>query len=291
MTNIKETVLKKFNQIFHKKTLLYGLMIISLIVISLTNSVHEKYPDEFDNLLGGRYLTQGKIIYKDFFTHHGPFPYFLASTILPFTGLSFVNFRLMYGLLIVVYFLAIARYIKSRDKESGNLFIIFIPIWLVASVYFWGHMLLADNISALAFIPVYAIIAKTIFFNKTFRYRDLIITSILLSTVQLSSLSYTFLNIITYAFIVLLTITSHKSKKFTLSSLLILAIPYIIFFCFLLLTNSIKDYYIQNFQFNSQYYIYNYPRPEGSTTINPIRYSIIIIHNYIKNTHPLLTNF
>lgn len=268
-----------------------ALYLSLLVVIAFSNTLHEKYPDEFDNLLGGRYLFEGKVIYRDFFTHHGPFPYFLTASLVPITGLSFVNIRLLYAALLIAVFIGYIYYARQKHSTLGTILTIFAPLWLVASVYFWGHMILADNLAAIAFIPVYLILCYTLFTGVRFRYRDTIMLSIAIAIALFSSLSYAFFGMLCYALISFLLIKHYKIQIKTLSfHALILAIPYLTFLAYLTLTGSLRDYYIQNIQFNSQYYVYNYPRPEGSNRINPLRYAVVITYNYIKNTHPLLTN-
>jgi hypothetical protein len=46
---------------------------------------------------------------------------------------------------------------------------------------------------------------------------------------------------------------------------------------------------ISNLIANRASYVYNYPRPEGSTTINPIRFAIVIAHDFVQNYHGLIT--
>ncbi len=41
--------------------------------------------------------------------------------------------------------------------------------------------------------------------------------------------------------------------------------------------------FTNQFTFNEQYYIYNYPRPPDSTHINPVRYAIVIAHDVLTD--------
>src|SRR3989344_2656306 len=68
---------------------------VLLFFLFLVNSVHESYPDEFDNILGGWYSLKGQLIYKDWFTHHAPIAYWTASLVEIFSGQSFVKFRIL----------------------------------------------------------------------------------------------------------------------------------------------------------------------------------------------------
>ena len=81
-------------------------------------------------------------------------------------------------------------------------------------------------------------------------------------------------------------------NKFNFKKAIIAAVififPYILFGLYLLATNSLKVYYFDNFTFNENYYIYNYPRVNGSTHINPIRFAVVIVHNFISDFSTLI---
>src|SRR6185312_10977320 len=52
-------------------------------------------------------------------------------------------------------------------------------------------------------------------------------------------------------------------------------------------TGSLGDYVYQAIIFNQKYYIYNYPGLEGGH-INPIRFAIVIFHDFYENFFTLL---
>jgi hypothetical protein len=54
------------------------------------------------------------------------------------------------------------------------------------------------------------------------------------------------------------------------------------------MSGSFSDYVYQNFTFNQQYYIYNYPRATGETGINPVRFAIIIANSFLMSFSDLL---
>ena len=65
-----------------------ALFIFSLLlVLFVTNAFHEKYPDEFDSIVGGRYITEGKLPYR-WFQHHQPGAYVMAAGVLSFADQS-----------------------------------------------------------------------------------------------------------------------------------------------------------------------------------------------------------
>ena len=81
------------------------------------------------------------------------------------------------------------------------------------------------------------------------------------------------------------------SKKLLLKKVvqiaMVFAIPYIVWMLYFLVTGSMRSYYFDTITFNQQYYIYNYPLEPGGS-INPIRYALIIAHDFINNFFPVI---
>src|SRR5579864_2819795 len=156
------------------------LFVLVMLGIFLANSMHESYPDEFDNILGGWYILHGRLIYTGFFTHHGPVAYYLASLVEIFSGQSFVKFRIVYSILLIAYFLWTYVFLKKRVGAAKSLpYLYFIPIIGIAATYFWGHMLLADTISGFFLTPVYALLLLKIFYRENLIKKDFIFISVL----------------------------------------------------------------------------------------------------------------
>jgi len=257
------------------------------------NALHESYPDEFDNILGGKYILSGSLLYKDYFTHHGPVAYFLSAFILLFSNGSFVIFRILFAFIIFLFLLLSYLYLRDRfGNIRTSFYLVFIFITALAGNYYWLHMLLADSLSAYFFAPVIAILLLATFYKQRLRLRDLIMISILTSLSILNSLTFIFFSILIYCYSLYLYLSTNKPirlmSKNSIKILFILGAPYIIFFIYLIITSSLTDYLYQGFTFNQLYYIYNYPRPEGSTAINPIRFAIVIANTFYNNYYTLL---
>ncbi len=267
----------------------YLLLLLSILFI---NTLHVFYPDEFDNILGGWYIAHGRMPYTGFFTHHGPVAYFVAAFIVPFSGQSFVWFRYLYALFIGILLLG-GYYIvrKKMDCREYSFYLLFLILYSVASTYFWGHMLLADSLAGYLYLPIYAFILFTVLGKRPLTIRDLGVLSALMALTVLSSLTYIYLIVITSILSLYIYYTSAPRKLFkkeNLKPILVLAAPYLIFLVYLLLTGSLVEYYKQNIAFNAQNYVYNYPRATSSTFINPIRYAIVIAHQFYQSFHGVL---
>lgn len=268
------------------------LFFIVLFAILFANTLHESYPDEMDNILGGWYILQGQIIYKSFFTHHGPASYFIAAIIEIFSGNSFVNFRYVYSFALFSYLLFLFVYFR---RSVGVVVSNFIPLTLlfiaVSSTYFWGHMLLADNIAAFLLAPaIFLIIIKRLY-KLPLTVGDTILVSVFSIIALLSSLTYSYLIMILYAVLVLEYVRSNHLSFVRpinfLKPVLIVIVPYVVFVLYLIVTGSFQDYIYQAIVFNQKYYIYNYPRADGQA-INPIRFAIIILKTFTQTFSDLL---
>lgn len=292
--NFSESIRESMGNFFSLKLLFWVCFLFLMSGIFLANSLHISYPDEFDNILGGRYIAEGKIIYRDFFTHHGPVGYFVAAFVYLFSGQSFVRFRIFYGLflflLIFGQYVFLSKSLNIRNKFSFYLLYIFLSG--ILATYIWSHLLLADSLSAFLFVPVYLLLFVKALWKKPVTTLDVIFVSISTSLVLLTSLTYTYIVIIADLFCLLQFLKSPNGKtlrkKLAVAGIAI-TVPYIVFIFYLLLSGSLKDYIFQNFEFNLRYYIYNYPRIEGSMRVNPIRYAISIAYEFFNNYHVLMT--
>lgn len=263
-----------------------GLIFLLLLTIFVTNAFHEKYPDEFDSIVGGRYITEGRLPYRDWFQHHQPGAYVMAAVILPFTGQSFVKFRVgweivLFALLTCSYFL-----LKSRlPKRDLSFYVVLLFVIALSGTYFWGHMLLADTLAGYFILPAFALLFLKDYYRERFTGEDLVIIGGFAFMSWFTSMTYIFIVMAISLYALYLYISTSESKptvKSIFSGILMLGVPYIIFALYLLLTGSIGDYYWANVVYNTNYYIYNYPHAPGAP-INPIRYAAVIFDTFINN--------
>lgn len=272
--------------------LILSCFFVIILGVLFINAFHESYPDEFDNILGGWYIIHGIPIYTGFFTHHGPVAYFLSALITLIGGNSFVAFRVIFALFIFVFLLWSYIYVRGRfGRERSFFYLIFIAITSLAGNYYWLHMLLADTLSAYFLAPVVTILLLTTYYKMTLRTRDLVVISVLTSLTVLSSLTFLFFSFLIYGYSFYLFLRTNKSSPLSRSSgkgIFIFAAPFILFGFYLLATMSFREYLFQAWTFNQSYYVYNYPRPEGVTTINPLRFAIVIANNVYNSYFTLL---
>lgn len=264
---------------------------LATLILFYINSFHEQYPDEFDNLLGGWYILRGILPFSGFFSHHGPIAYFVSAIVQLFSGHSFVSFRVVYNLFLVFSIFAFYSYLHSRFGKVVTKFYLYFAILLgIAATYFWGQMLLADTLSAYFLTPVFILFLLKHIYKERIVRKDMWLISILTAAGLLTSLTYIYLCAVIYIFLIYsyyLDYRRNLNKRDIMKSVGILALPYVIFFAYLLITRSLGDYVYQSIIFNQKYYIYNYPGLVNGH-INPIRFAIVIFHSFYQNFFALL---
>ena len=272
--------------ITHKWYIL-GFLILGFILF--TNTFHEKYPDEFDNILGGKFILQGVFPNTGFFTHHGPFAYFFSAFILLFSGVSFVKFRILLALLYWFAHLGLFSYIRNRfGKIPAIVSLVWSILVALTSSFNWGHMLLSDSLAGLLVVPAILILFFFYFEKKKLRYIDIFLLSFLLAATFLTAFTYVFVVIVLYI-LLLATVLHTKSldssttlskKQFGewLQAAIIVVSPYLVFCLYLLFTKGFSDFYYQTIFFNTQYYLAG---SDASTVSNPIRFAITLLVKYI----------
>ena len=279
---------------FVKRNWLKILYLFSFFAILFANTFHEEYPDEYDNIVGGKFIVHGILPYAGFFSHHGPIGYFIGAFLYLFSGPSFVRFRMVYAVFLFLFSLGIYQYLKkSVGKIETKFYLVFLLVLGIASTYFWGHMLIADNLSAYFLVPPLILIVLKVVYKKLLTRSDIIFISVLISLAVLSALTIIYLAAFIYLFTLYFYLKDQKGIDFKIARkniiyfFLIMAAPYLVFALYLFATRSFSDYVYQSIIVNERYYIYNSPSPEGGM-INPVRYAIVIFHTFYYNFTNLL---
>lgn len=276
-------MLKNLARLFWKHRFSF-LLLTGLLAVFLVNSLHTQYPDEFDNIAGGRLILTGALPYSGFFTHHAPFAYYLASAINLVSGVSFVRFRLIYGFLLFLFVIFQARYLKNRyGQRAGQTGYALAFLVGLMGTYTWAHMLLADSLAAYLLAFSYQIVLWGLWSKQAPSFKDLIFVSLLTFLGLLTSFTYLYLALVLYLF-TFVWCTRHfgvnKLKTFWPKAVALALAPPLTYLAFLIITGSLSDFIYQAFTFNSRYYIY---LPGGVETRNPIRIAIVFAYTFAGN--------
>lgn len=263
------------------------LPIILLTILAagfiLTNQLHYFYPDEFDNILGGRMITTGHLPYVGFFSQHNPLPYFLAASITAITGPSFVKFRLLSGLLILIYHLTLNVWFRRRFGPRATPVTLSISaLLLLLNTYDFTHMFLADSLTAYFLLVPFLIIAFVSLDNTPLKITDLKIISLCLAATVLCS------NTQLIAVGLMSTYTLYLAKVSRLSlitTLRLLLTPYLIFFVYLLVTHSLQPFITQSIRYNTDVYV---NLPDGASFRNPLRVLVVYFVKFFQSYKTVL---
>lgn len=114
------------------------LQIFSLFLFVLCSFI-QPFDDEFEVMIGGRYLLNGLSIYSDYFSHHLFLPYYLSALLEWLSGHQHFVMRMIWS--VMIWFL-VALNQRTLEKAVGSkyawLFLVsqFILIFIPHSFYF-----------------------------------------------------------------------------------------------------------------------------------------------------------
>ena len=264
----------------------FNLIYIVIFLLFIVNSAYVSYPDEFINLLGGVVIKSGMLPYVHFFDHHVPFAWYLASFFLIFSFKSFILFRLYFAIFTFLILFIIANWIKKKNKDLYLYFLGFFFIYPMAGLYYWFHLYLADSLAILFFSAAFWILITQTFSKTKENLKPLLASSFFVFLMCFSSLTFIYLGAALYLWHVYLI--GYKKIKQQLIFVSWSIAPYLIYFLYLLATNSFKDFYFANFTYNTQLYI-SIPNYIRGSNFNPPKFAATLIFNFLQGYMPLLS--
>lgn len=273
------------NKLFKRVTPLHFIF-LGILVVFLTNSQYVAYPDEFVNILGGKFILMGKVPYREFFDHHLPGAWYLSAFMLLFSFGSFVRFRLLWSIFSFLVLFFTGRYILKRNKEAFPFFLGYFALYPFITVYYWTHLYIADGIAFLFFSSLFWILVVESF-EKNTSLKTAYALSLYNFLFLFSSLSFIYIVLIFYVWLALLVVRNGVDWKALIRLVTASAAPYILYGLYLLITSSWKEFYISNFVYNTELYIH-VPNYTPGHFFNPIKFGLTIIYNFFDMYIPLL---
>ena len=262
----------------------YLLAFIALIFF--VNSQYVAYPDEFVNILGGKYILEGKVPYRDFFDHHLPGAWYMSALLLIFSFGSFIKFRFFWGIMQFLVLFFVGRFVQKRNKELFSFYLGFFLIYPFITVYYWTHLFIADGIAFLFFSALFWMLFTESYQTKH-SLRTLILLSLCNTAFIFTSLSYIYIAILFYAWIFILFLRLKPKVKDYIKLVGINAIPYVLYGLYLIVTNSWKEFYISNVVYNTTLYM-RVPNYTPGRFFNPIKFALTVIYNFYDTYIQLL---
>lgn len=109
--------------------------------------------------MSGWLISQGKVPYRDFFSHHAPFPYFYSAFFHLLAGKHFVLQRFSVALFGLAAFLSVLqRYRHDVSPTFRATMLLFVSLWIVYGRIYWHFLLLSDNYVGYALLVVFGIL-------------------------------------------------------------------------------------------------------------------------------------
>lgn len=268
-----------------KKGLILELFFyFGVFILFYLNSSYVSYPDEFVNLWGGKYINWGKIPYREFFDHHLPLAWYLSAFILKLSFNSYTIFRFFWALLQFIILIGFGLWIKKRHREFHHYYLVFLLLYPLVTVYYWLHIFLADSLAAFFFSLIFWILLLETY-KKSNTIVIYLVTSFLTFCLIFSSLSYLYLGLVLYLWQAYLLVPKIKNM---LILALFSALPYFFYLLYLVLTNSISDFYFANLTYNTDLYI-NIANYTKGKFFNPLKFGFTLIYNFWQGYLPRLT--
>lgn len=253
------------------------LLILLAGILFVINAGYVSYPDEFVNLLGAKFILNGRLPYTGFFDHHMPFAWILGSGIMFFSFKSFVIFRFLWTAVMFLTLFLTSEHIRKIYPQMYKSFMLFFVLYPLIAVYSWLHVYLADSLSALWVSVALWLLLSTTYAKKN-QFKTLIYISLSIAALVLSSMTYVYVAMFLYlwlGYIAWNKLNFSSALKITGISL----IPYVLFGAFLFITGTWSEFWHSNFVYNTSVYI-DIPNYTKGRFFNPLKFLLTLIFNF-----------
>ncbi len=121
--------------------------------------------DENDHLAVAFFMNSDRLLYKDIFSHHFPFPYYWTYIFTPLWNQNSPSqtlsiFRLSVLLLYLILFFSV--YISYQNPKSRNSFSLFIIILSLVFPLYHGNLVLSETYMAVFVVSLFCLVAPII---------------------------------------------------------------------------------------------------------------------------------
>lgn len=112
------------------------------------------FTDECDNIQGGMLIAKGKVLYRDYYTQHTPFAYYLCGLFALMGAHSIQQYRLLYYLLLGIIW---AGLYYRHSEHYGKIRMFCLPVLQViitAPMFFQSSKIMGDNIQGICMVAL-----------------------------------------------------------------------------------------------------------------------------------------
>jgi hypothetical protein len=247
-------ILDTLTQMHKDRRIGYGLLFLSFLLGLLT--IYYTYYnswDEGDTYAGGWLVSKGWILYKDFFSHHFPFPYLWIGLVSKIFGASILAYRFSLLLFRLILFLAIFR--SSPYPIAIGLTSL---AWSLIGPLYLGNLLLYYSFAGILICSVMFVLLAILNKDTSYTFRKAIFIGALTGLLMLTDPVMIFASVVIMAFIGysgFLTGIGRKQKLlYIISPLLSLGMVILLYTIYLLLTSSLDEFIQNAILFNTEVY-------------------------------------
>lgn len=276
-------------KIISKRNVFIIIFFIGVFLLALPYLNQNSWSDESDNLVGGKVVAEGGVIYKDYFSQHTPVLYYIVAIFMRIGFSDVFGVRICFFALITFCFLFI--YIRY-NKMVGKISLLFLPVFFMLEVarhdFMWT--VLSDMVQALACLVLFLEYSKYVMDERK-KFTKMSVFLISLSI--FIAMGVAFMSIYPIAIIALGVLLNeiyffyrnksdkilYKVKDIVIRFLPIVLVTFffsIIFVLYFYYHGVLKDMIYQSFTFNMTVYSkYNHQA-------SPILTFILTIKNYVN---------
>lgn len=262
-------------------SLLFGLRLApSMLVLAvaygllLTQRHAPQFFDESDNFLGGSLIAHGEILYRDYFSHHLPLPYFIAAIPALLGIASIAHLRLFTSLLVLFAWCFIL--VRFRERVSPVALATLVLGIALALPSFMGNYLLAETIESYMLLVVALYLYAYPDFDLP--WRDQIVVALAVYAAAMSTLMSVYPFTAFAGYVVFNRWRRYRTRRPSILKqdarfVAVLLLPFVATLTSLVVSRVLSTFIHDAFVFNEVYY------SKYDLSSNPLRILILILRS------------
>lgn len=253
-----------------------GAVALVCFVLYLPYVSQPTFLDEFDNMVGGKVVADGGLIYQDYISQHTPFAYWFSAIGHLIGADGFTSQRLWgYG----IFALALGLLYLRNAPRFGRVPVLATAVTMVTFHFAnpdLSYALLSDNYQALCYVfLLFEVVAIGIQRPRTLSpWIVIAIASAVSVGTAFVSIYFVFVAVLASALFVVIDLVRGKAAIRTIAARIgvraaIVAAPFVLFAAYFFVTGTAKDAFEQAYVMNTQYYS-KYLGGFGSNPVSPL---------------------
>lgn len=243
---------------------------ITLLILLLFGSQFGTFGDEVDNYLGGKIISQGGTLYRDYWSHHMPAAYQLSAVYASAGAKTYLHFRLMWAVTVWLGGMVLYRYLRQR-----------VVLWLLLLMAVCGITLQTNMLIAESIVGLLAL-AALLCLRYPSRHTPHIVV-LLAWLITVTSLKHVYLA----ALLVVVAVRVYRRER--TRCIASLALPALLTIGYLAVYRNGAELVHWAYQFNADHYAPFTTYSGAVTPTHPAAVLVITVHHFILAQIGLLT--